>query len=65
LERRVQWTFSILVILAVSAMGALSAALAARPSPTIGIAVAASGIVPAGSIALALWIWLVLWSRRR
>ncbi len=63
--RRVVWTFWILVSLAVSAMGVLSAALGAPASPATGITVAASGIVLAGSIALALRIWLALGGRRR
>ncbi len=63
--RRVVWRCWILVILAVSAMAVLSAALGARPSPATAITIAADEIVLACSIALALPIWLVLGGRRR
>jgi beta-phosphoglucomutase-like phosphatase (HAD superfamily) len=54
-----------LVILAVAAMGLLSAALKARPSPATGLVVAASGTVLATAGALALRIWWVIGGRGR
>ncbi len=62
---RVMWTFWVLVTLAVVAMGVLSAALEARPSPGTGLMVAVSGTVLAAASALALRIWLVVGGRGR
>jgi len=62
---RVMWTFWALVTLAVVAMGLLSAALEARPSPATGLVVAGSGTVLITASALALRIWWVVGGRER
>ena len=62
---RVMWTFWALVTLAVVAMGLLSAALEARPSPATGLVVAASGTLLAAASGLALRIWWVVGGRGR
>jgi len=63
--RRVTATFWALVAVAVAAMGVLSAALQARPSPATGLVVAASGTVLITANALALRIWWVVGGRGR
>jgi len=63
--RRVLGTFWALVALAVVAMGVLSAALQARPSPATGLVVAGSGTALVTASALALRIWLVVGGRGR
>jgi hypothetical protein len=63
--RRVTATFWALVALAVVAMGVLSAALQAGPSPGTGLVVAGSGIVLATAGGLALRIWWVVGGRGR
>ena len=51
--RRARRSFWALVIVAVLAVGSLSAALTATPSPTAGLRVAASGLLVMVAIALA------------
>jgi hypothetical protein len=62
---RVIWRFWALVVIAVAAMGVLSAALQARPSPGTGLVVAASGAVLVAASGLALRIWWVVGGRGR
>ena len=57
---RVRRTFWVLVVIAVIAMGGLSAALSARPGPVAGLAVAATSVSLAVSALLALRIVLVV-----
>ncbi len=63
--RRVMWRFWALLALAVVAMGVLSAALQARPSPATWLVVAGSGTVLVTASALALRIWWVVGGRGR
>lgn len=57
---RVRRTFWTLVGIAVVATGALSRALAARPGPATGLAVAASALIVAAATLLALRILVVV-----
>jgi hypothetical protein len=63
--RRVTASFWVLVTVAVAAVGVLSAALQARPSPVTGLVVAGSGTVLITASALALRIWWVVGGRER
>jgi hypothetical protein len=63
--RRVMWRFWTLLAVAVVAMGVLSAALQAHPSPGTGLVVAASGTVLVTASGLALRIWWVVGGRGR
>ncbi|QGG94113.1 hypothetical protein [Actinomarinicola tropica] len=60
---RVRRTFWSLVVVAVAATGALSRALAARPGPATGLAVAGSAVLLAASASLALRILVVVGRR--
>jgi len=60
---RVRRTFWILVIVAVVATGALSRALAARPGPAAGLAVAGTSVTLALTALLALRILFVVGRR--
>ena len=58
--RRVRLTFAALVLVAVVAVGGLSKALSAPSSPVAGITVAATGIVAAAAIGLAVRMIVVI-----
>jgi hypothetical protein len=62
---RARRTFWALVLVAVLATGALSAALKAHPGPAAGATVAISGLVLAGALTLAARILLALDHARR
>lgn len=58
--RRAQRSFWLLVAVAVLAIGALSSALAAQPSPLTGVGVAASGLILIASLAFAARVQVAL-----
>lgn len=59
-----RWFWSLLLV-ALAAMGALSAALGAPPGPATGLAVLAASVVLLGAATQATRIWLVLDRSRR
>jgi len=59
-QRRIRFTFAVLLAVAVAAVGILGRALAWPASPAAGVAVAASGIAAVVAGGLALRILMVV-----